>query len=392
MSGPRLQPMDARPVPVPATRRRALIAHVIPTLRIAGLENVVARLTDRLRAHLDHVVITPAGDGPVRARFPVGVPVIPMAEQHRPDQWNALRMARLFRSLRPDIVHSRNWSCVDAIIGARLAGVPIVIHSEHGREASDPEGRDRVRRLGRRVLSPMVDQFVTVSRDLARWLVEDVGLPRRKVLPICNGVDTYRFCPGGRQVARATLGIGPERIVIGTVGRLDPVKDQAGLLRAFSRIADDPRALLLIAGEGPCRAELEATVSALGLDGRVRLLGERDDVPHVLAAMDVFVLCSIGEGISNTILEAMATGLPVVATRVGGNPELVVDGNTGFLVVPRSPAALAAPLRRYLEDPGLVAHHGRSARDLAEAEFSLERMVGAYEELYERLLDVKGRR
>ncbi len=392
MSGPGLQPMDARPVPVSATRRRALIAHVIPTLRIAGLENVVARLTDRLRAHLDHVVITPAGDGPVRARFREGVPVIAMAEQHRPDRWNAARMARLFRSLRPDIVHSRNWSCVDAIIGARLAGVPVVIHSEHGREATDPEGRDRVRRLGRWLLSPMVDQFVTVSRDLARWLVEDIGLPRRKVLPICNGVDTHRFCPGGRQVARATLGIGPERIVIGTVGRLDPVKDQAGLLRAFSLIADDPRALLLIAGDGPCRAELETTVSALDLDGRVRLLGERDDVPRVLAAMDVFVLCSIGEGISNTILEAMATGLPVVATRVGGNPELVVDGNTGFLVVPRSPGALAAPLRRYLENPGLVAHHGRSARDLAEAEFSLERMVGAYEKLYERLLVVKGRR
>lgn len=392
MSGPGLQPMNARPVPVPATRRRALIAHVIPTLRIAGLENVVARLTDRLRTHLDHVVITPAGDGPVRARFPEGVPVIPMGEQHRPDRWNALRMARLFRSLRPDIVHSRNWSCVDAIIGARLAGVPIVIHSEHGREASDPEGRDRVRRLGRRVLSPMVDQFVTVSRDLARWLVEDIGLPRGKVLSICNGVDTHRFRPGGRQAARAILGIGPEPIVIGTVGRLDPVKDQAGLLRAFSRVADDPRALLLIAGDGPCRAELKTTVSALGLDGRVRLLGERDDVPSVLTAMDVFVLCSIGEGISNTILEAMASGLPVVATRVGGNPELVVDGSTGFLVEPRSPAALAAPLRRYLEDPGLLAHHGRAARDLAEAEFSLERMVGAYEQLYERLLDVQGRR
>jgi len=209
---------------------------------------------------------------------------------------------------------------------------------------------------------------------------------------ICNGVDTHRFRPGGRQVARAALGIGPERIVVGTVGRLDPVKDQVGLLRAFSRVVDDSRVLLLIAGDGPCRAELETTVSALGLDGRVRLLGERDDVPSVLAAMDVFVLCSIAEGISNTILEAMATGLPVVATRVGGNPELVVDGKTGCLVEPRSPAALAASLRRYFEDPRLLAQHGGSARALAVAGFSLERMVGAYEQLYERLLDVKGRR
>jgi sugar transferase (PEP-CTERM/EpsH1 system associated) len=327
----------------------------------------------------------------MRARFPEGVSVIAMAEQHRPDRWNALRMARLLRSLRPDIVHSRNWSCVDAIIGARLAGVPIVIHSEHGREASDPEGRNGIRRFGRRLLAPMVNQFVTVSHDLARWLVEDIGLPRRKVLSIRNGVDTVRFSPGGRQDARAVLGIGPESLVFGTVGRLDPVKDQVGLLEAFGRLANEPRAVLVIAGDGPCRPALEAKVAALGLRGRVRLLGEREDVPAVLAAIDVFVLSSVGEGMSNAILEAMATGLPVVATRVGGNPELVVDGTTGFLVEPRSPEALALPLYRYLVDPGLLARHGRAARDLAEAEFSLERMVGAYEHLYGRFLDARRR-
>jgi glycosyltransferase involved in cell wall biosynthesis len=202
-------------------------------------------------------------------------------------------------------------------------------------------------------------------------------------------VDTRLFAPGGRPAARAALGIGSEHLVIGTVGRLDPVKDQVGLLKAFSRLTDDPRAFLLIVGDGPCRQELEATIGALGLGDRVRLLGERDDVPAVLSAMDVFVLCSVGEGISNAILEAMATGLPVVATRVGGNPELVTDGSTGFLVEPRSPAGLAARLRRYLEDPMLPAHHGRAAREHAEAEFSLERMVGAYEQLYDRLLDTR---
>jgi len=170
------------------------------------------------------------------------------------------------------------------------------------------------------------------------------------------------------------------------------VKDQAGLLKAFSQLAEDPRALLLIVGDGPCRKDLEATVDALGLGRRVRLLGERNDVAAVLSAMDVFVLCSVGEGMSNTILEAMATGLPVVATRVGGNPELVTDGNTGFLVEARSPDALAASLRRYLEDPTLLAEHGRAARDHIEAEFSMERMVGGYERLYRRLLEQRARR
>jgi glycosyltransferase involved in cell wall biosynthesis len=205
-------------------------------------------------------------------------------------------------------------------------------------------------------------------------------------------VDTQRFAPAGRQAARAALGLGPEHVVIGTVGRLDPVKDQVGLLKAFSQLPDDSRTLLLIVGDGPCRQDLEAAVDALGLRERVRLLGERNDVPAVLSAMDVFVLCSVGEGISNTILEAMATGLPVVATRVGGNPELVTDGSTGFLVEARSPAALATSLRRYLDDPTLLAKQGRAARDHTEAEFSLERMVGAYERLYGRLLDERARR
>lgn len=317
--------------------------------------------------------------------------MVAMAEQHRPDRWNALRMARLFRSLRPDVVHSRNWTCVDAIIGARLAGVPIVIHSEHGREATDPEGRNPIRRVGRRLLSPMVDQFVTVSRDLGRWLVEDIGISGHKVMSICNGVDTERFSPGGRQAARAALGIGPESIVIGTVGRLDPVKDHVGLLHAFGQLAADPRALLVIVGDGPTRATLAATAAGLGVGGRVRLLGERDDVPAVLTGFDIFVLSSIAEGMSNVILEAMATGLPAVATRVGGNPELVADGTSGFLVEPGSPAALANALRRYLGDPGLLARHGRAARELAQAEFSLERMVGEYGQLYGRLLARRSR-
>ena len=373
----------------PSRPTRPRIVHVIPTLRVAGLENVVLRLTDQLQSVLDHIVITPSGDGPLRTRFPEGVPIIAMAEHHPPDRWNALRMAQLFRALRPDIVHCRNWSCVDAILGARLARVPVVIHGEHGREAADPEGRNPFRKRLRRLLAPLVTQFVTVSLDLARWLVEDVGIPARKVTTIGNGVDTRRFDGRDREDARRTLRIPDGGIAIGTVGRLDPVKDQLGLVRAFARLAGDPRTLLLIAGDGPCRRELEAAVAALGLTGRVRLLGERADVPRVLAGLDVFALSSLGEGISNTILEAMATGLPVVATRVGGNPELVTDGTTGLLVPPSSPEALAGALRRYLDAPTLAMGHGRAGRARVEAEFSLDRMVTAYGDLYARLLKTR---
>jgi sugar transferase (PEP-CTERM/EpsH1 system associated) len=372
-----------------AGRNRPAVVHVIPTLRVAGLEGVVLRLTEELQGSLDHAVMTPSGDGPLRARFPEGVPVIAMAERHRPDRWNALRMAAVFRELRPAIVHSRNWTCLDAIVGARLAGVPVVIHGEHGREAADPDGRNALRRRIRRLLAPLVTQFVTVSKDLGRWLVDDVGVPARKVTAICNGVDTQRFQARDRQAARRALSIQDGSVVIGSVGRLDPVKDHAGLIHAFAGVSDDPRAVLLIAGEGPVRRELEMLIEACGLVGRVHLLGERGDVPRILAALDVFVLSSVGEGIANTILEAMATGLPVVATRVGGNPELVVDASTGFLVPPRSPGALTIALRCYLDDPVLATAHGRAGRARAVSEFSLERMVSAYGDLYARLLNVR---
>jgi len=367
--------------------RRPRIAHVIPSLNMGGLEGVVAQLTARLSPTYEHVVLTLERDGPMRASFDPGVAVIAMGEQHRPDLWNAGRMARLLRALRPDIVHSRNWSCVDAIVAARLAGVRTVIHGEHGRNATDPGGRSVLRRVGRRLVSPMVTQFVTVSQDLSRWLLQEVGIPAGKVLAICNGVDTSRFSPGARGTARAELGIEPSSVVIGTVGRLDPVKDQTGLLRAFSRIADRPDTVLVVAGDGPCRAELLSLITTLGLGPRVRLLGERRDIPRVLAAFDIFVLCSVFEGISNTILEAMATGLPVVATGVGGNPELVADGVTGALVGPRDVEGLAAALSYYVDNPEVAERHGSAGRRRAESDFSLDGMVAAYGHLYERLLD-----
>jgi sugar transferase (PEP-CTERM/EpsH1 system associated) len=371
--------------------RRARIVQVVPSLRVGGLENVVVRLVEHLTPLAEQAVVTPAGTGPLADRVPVGVPVFPLGETRRPDRWNALRMARLFRKLRPDIVHTRNWTCIDAIIGARLAGVPVVIQGEHGREAADPEGRNRRRQQVRRFLSPFITEFVAVSRDLARWLIEEVRVPGRKVRTIYNGVDTERYVPGDRAAARRALGIPPDWTVAGTVGRLDPVKDQAGLVRAFAQVGNKGRSALVIAGDGPSRRQLEAVVSELAIGDRVRLLGERDDVPMILRALDIFVLSSIGEGISNAILEAMATGLPVIATRVGGNSELVRDGLTGRLIEPRSPEALAEALAAYVDDPVLARAHGAAGRERAEREFGLERMRAGYTTLYRQYATLEAR-
>jgi sugar transferase (PEP-CTERM/EpsH1 system associated) len=375
--------------PRPARTSARRVAQVIPSLEVGGLQKIVVRLVHHLRPHTENLVLTPSSDGPLRGAFPDQVRVVAMAGQRLSGKWNALGMARVFRAFRPDIVHTRNWTCIDAIIAARLAGVPIVVHGEHGREAADPDGSNAFRRRLRRCLNPLITEFVAVSRDLNGWLVHDVGVPARKVTQICNGVDTETFTPLRRESVRSALGIAQDQLVIGTVGRLDPVKDHRSLIQAFSRLRPDRRHLLFIVGDGPTRAALDRLRLEVGLGDQIHLLGERNDVSLLLPALDIFVLPSLAEGISNAILEAMASGLPVVATRVGGNPELVQDGVTGTLVPPRSSEALAAALAGYLADPTLIRTHGDAGRLRAVREFSLAGMFAAYDSLYSRLLSAR---
>jgi sugar transferase (PEP-CTERM/EpsH1 system associated) len=382
--------VTARSAEARSARTSALrVVQVIPSLEVGGLQKIVVRLVHHLRPHTESLVLTPSSDGPLRAAFPDEVRVVAMAGRRLSGKWNALGMARVFRAFRPEIVHTRNWTCIDAILAARLAGVPIVVHGEHGREAADPHGSNTLRRRLRRCLSPLITEFVAVSRDLNGWLVNDVGVPARKVTQICNGVDTDTFAPLRRESVRSALGIALDHVAIGTVGRLDPVKDHRALIHAFSRLRSDRRHHLFIVGDGPTRATLDHLRLELGLGDQIHLLGERDDVSLVLPALDIFVLPSLAEGISNAILEAMASGLPVVATRVGGNPELVEDGVTGTLVPPRSSEALAAALARYLAEPALIRAHGDAGRRRAVRQFSLARMFAAYDSLYARLLSAR---
>jgi sugar transferase (PEP-CTERM/EpsH1 system associated) len=366
------------------------VVHVIHSLQVGGTENGLVNVVNALMDEFHHTVIAITAGGPLEARLSRGVDVIALGKQPGVDVRAIIRLAGLLRRLRPDIVHSRNWGAFDAIYAARLARVPVVIHGEHGREASDPEGLDPRRNRLRRWTSPLVDRFVTVSRDLEGWLVRRVGVPAHKVVTIHNGVDLRRFADEDRAMGRRELDLPPETVVIGTVGRLDPVKDQIGLLDASAMLpSTGPRYVLALIGEGPCRAALEARAARPDLARRVRMLGERSDVPRLLAGLDVFTLPSIAEGISNTVLEAMSTGLPVVATRTGGNPELVEDGVTGRLVPVADRRALADALWGYVGDAHLRALHGKAGRQRAVDEFSLDRMTGRYRELYRTLVAQK---
>jgi sugar transferase (PEP-CTERM/EpsH1 system associated) len=369
-----------------------LVVHVCHSLATGGLENGVVNLVNMAAGRFSHAIVCMTETGPLRDRVDRSVEVFSIGKRLGQDGAAFFRLVRLLRRLRPTVVHSRNWASVDAIPAARLARVPLVVHGEHGREAVDPEGRNARRNRIRRFLSPLVDRFVTVSGDLRRWLTEDVRVPAWKVVTINNGVDLSKFASGDRQNARRVLGLPGEALVIGTVGRLDPVKDQALLLRAFASLGGACRnARLVVGGGGPCRAALAQQGAVLGISDRLHLMGERHDIPLVLSAFDLFVLPSIAEGSSNTILEAMASGLPIVATRVGGNPELVEDTVNGRLVPAGSTAELAASIGGYLEDPHLRTLHGKASRQRAVELFGLERMVDAYVSLYARLFDLNRR-
>jgi sugar transferase (PEP-CTERM/EpsH1 system associated) len=302
------------------------------------------------------------------------------------------RLFRIFRQLRPAIVHTRNLSAMEVQAIAALAGVPGRVHGEHGRDTYDLHGRNRKYNLLRRLVRPYIGHYIAVSKDLQNWLMSAVGVKRGNISQIYNGVDSIRFRPA--QTPRAQLGppgfFDENNIVIGSVGRMAAVKDYPNLVQAFLKLLHQEPALrdrlrLLIVGGGEARDTCLRVMNQHGVGQLAWLPGERSDIPELMAAMDIFVLPSLGEGISNTILEAMATGLPVIATRVGGNPELVQEGVTGLLVPPADPDALAQTLLEYVRDADRRHAHGRAAREIIDRQFSIPAMVQGYLSVYDRM-------
>jgi sugar transferase (PEP-CTERM/EpsH1 system associated) len=371
-----------------------LIVHVIHHLVIGGMENGLVNLINGLPAEaFRHAIVCIEEDSDFRDRLQrPDVEVIPLHRSKIGVMQLRRKLYQTFKSRQPAIVHSRNMSGLDAILPARLAGVPVRIHGEHGWDVNDLQGNHWKPALLRRLHAPLVSHYITVSEHLKTYLQQRIGVAAERITPIVNGVDTDHFQPASSAPDLFPTGFLPEQaLIIGTVGRLQPVKDQATLVRAFAALrASSPqlheRLRLVMVGDGPMRAQLQALIDELQLANSTWLPGARDDVPELLQAMDVLVLPSLAEGISNTILEAMATGLPVLASQVGGNPELVRHGQTGALFAPGDVLALADLIKNYTNDPALLAQHADRARAIAVSEYSLETMVTRYQQVYESLL------
>ncbi|MEZ5320110.1 MAG: glycosyltransferase, partial [Vicinamibacterales bacterium] len=221
----------------------------------------------------------------------------------------------------------------------------------------------------------------------ARALADRDGFVGRPIEVIENGIDPERYEPAGdRDALRARLGLAASRRYVAAIARFHPVKDHAMLLRAFARVAAERAdADLLLVGDGPLRPALEAQVASLGLERRVRFLGVRHDVPDLLAASDVFVLSSVSEAASITLLEAMATGLPVVVTEVGGNPEIVRQGVDGRLTPRGDAEAFSAALTAVLADPAGAREMGRNGAARVREVYRLDRTIARYDALYRAL-------
>jgi sugar transferase (PEP-CTERM/EpsH1 system associated) len=371
-----------------------LIVHVIHRFGIGGLENGVVNLINHMpEERYRHAIVCLQGYTDFRKRLQrENVAIHDMAKRDGHDPGVYWRLFRIFRQLRPAIVHTRNLSAMEVQAVAALAGVPGRVHGEHGRDTYDLHGRNRKYNLLRRLVRPFIGHYIAVSQDLQNWLMSAVGVKRGNISQIYNGVDSIRFRPA--QTPRAQLGppgfFDENNIVIGSVGRMAAVKDYPNLVQAFLKLLHQAPTLrdrlrLLIVGEGAARDTCLRVMNQHGVGQLAWLPGERSDIPELMAAMDIFVLPSLGEGISNTILEAMATGLPVIATRVGGNPELVQEGITGRLVPPADPDALAQALLEYVRDDDRRHTHGRAAREIIDRQFSIPAMVQDYLSVYDRM-------
>jgi sugar transferase (PEP-CTERM/EpsH1 system associated) len=379
-----------------------LVVHVVYRFDTGGLENGLVNLINHMPAQAyRHAVVALTDVVPAFAAR-IRRPGVHLAALHKPAGHGAKAwpgLLRVLRELRPAIVHTRNLAALEMQPVAWWAGVPGRVHGEHGRDVEDLDGSSRKHQLIRRAFQPFVHRTIALSQDLQAYLEQRVGLSPSRLSQIYNGVDAQRFSPppqGRRGVLEGSPFNDPALWVVGTVGRMQVVKDQPLLARAFVQaVRDDPERTrpwrLVMVGEGPLRAEAEAIVADAGLAERAWFPGERGDVPNVMRSLSCFALPSLAEGISNTILEAMASGLPVVATRVGGNAELVRHGATGLIVPPADPQAMATALRQAASEAG-PASWGQAGRVEVERRFSLDSMVAAYQGVYDHVLGRPGQR
>lgn len=366
-------------------KKRIKVAHVAHRLDVGGLERVVINLIKTFpRDKWETSLYTLREGGQlVHELRKEGFAVHHLNKKDGVDYKLFFRIARLFRRERIDLVHCHNFGALlYGAVGSRLARTSGTIYTAHGLYSAGRLGKLRLPRL------VPVDRVVVVSDSARDAMLAPGRMVPERVETLPNGIDTTLFgAKADSKKLRAELGLPWDAPVFGIVARLSPEKLHHVLLDAMVLLIQRlPKALLVVVGDGALRADLEQHAKQIGVTSSVSFLGERSDVHRLLQAFDVFVLSSETEGLSLTLLEAAAAGLPIVATDVGGNSEVVVDGHNGILVEPNNPQALAAAMERLAAEPKRARSMGELGRERVNELYSLDAMVKRYEAVYDGVL------
>lgn len=369
------------------------LIQILTGLGIGGLENVVIELVSNLDRRRYESIVCSLDRNETRAGEleKMGIKIIYMDRKPGIDYFLPFRLAKVFKEEKIQIVHTHNSTCYFyGILAAILAKIPILIHTEHGRNFPDKKITMAINRL----LSWKVDRIITVSNILRHLLNRYEKISLEKIQVVSNGINSKFFTNNyNKAEIKKRFGFNQEDRLIGIVARLYPIKDHRCLFNAFCfLIKEFPEARLLVIGDGPERGRLEQLALDLKIDKKIIFLGNRQDVPDLLSVLDIFVLSSQNEGMSLTLIEAMASSLPIVATNVGGNSELIKDGVNGTLVSSGNPLSLSQAIIQLLNDGPKARRMGNAGRRVFEELYTVNKMVRNYERIYEYFIEMKLRK
>ncbi len=367
------------------------VAHLIYKLNAGGAENGIINLCNTIDTNqFIPYIITFKPDGELTFKLNQSkTKLIELNKRNGNDPRLIYWLYKIFKKENIHIVHTHAWgTLVEGILSAKLARVHVIIHGEHG----TIEQRKR-NIIVQRYFWNLTDCIISISSSLKKRLIDTIGFKdTEKIIPVVNGVDTEKFYPvEDKNKCRKQLGLPENAFIIGTVGRLVPVKDQKTLIKTLAILKKDIKNIIcVIVGDGPLYNELKEFARALYVEKSVYFPGVRKDINTVMSSFDVFTLTSLSEGISNTILEAMACGLPIVATKVGGTVEIIKHEENGILVPPQQPEILAEKIKLLIDNHELIKKYSNTARQWAVEKFSLKKITKQYESIYLKYLKKGG--
>jgi sugar transferase (PEP-CTERM/EpsH1 system associated) len=368
------------------------IIHLVLNLKMGGLETWVVNFAKRIKESGFSPMVCCLEDN-----IDLGqslkdhdIPIVTLMKKEGHDLFLPSRLAKTMRDYQPHLLHTHNWDAhLYGTVAARMTPIPVVIHTQHGAVHDRSWKND----LLRPILGRLIDQFVGVSEGVSLFAKKSRWVPAQRVITLVNGVDPTAYrnpVAADTTTIRQALAIPINAPVLINVARMSAVKDHTTLLEAVSMLQATSSVHLMLVGDGELCPRLKGIAVKLGIEKVVHFVGMQNHVAAFLGAADLFVLSSLSEGISLSLLEAMSAGLPVVATDVGGNPNVVVAGKTGLLVPPRNPIALAGAIQTILEDKPLATTMGYAGRARVFSHFHSNQMAIAYMDLYKKLLNKKG--